>query len=53
MRLPFPGIGVVFNLDELKNGYHAVKVFMSCTDPAFVAALTVKEVFGSSGGDEI
>jgi len=45
MRLPFPGIGVVFNLDELKDGYHAVKVFMSCTDPKQLASSMMCTIF--------
>lgn len=33
MQFKFPAIGVVFNLDELKDGYNAVKMFMKHTDP--------------------
>lgn len=33
MQFKFPAIGVVFNLDEFKDGYNAVKMFMKHTDP--------------------
>jgi len=41
MRFSFPAVGIVFDLDVVGNGYHAMELFMKHTDPKQLAGCIV------------